>query len=330
MLLKSQFEPAWWLRNAHAQTVWATLMRPEIPIELYPHRFELPDGDFVDLVWDKSNAQDQKKPIVVILHGLTGSIKSPYATGLVSAISAAGWRPVFMHFRGTSGEPNRLPRYYHSGDTQDVATVIHYLRETNPDIPIAAVGISLGGNVILKWLGETGKTNPLAAVVAVSVPFELNKATTTMNKGFSKFYQWRLLKQLREEVELKFKNQNLTCPFDLDQLAKVKTFHEFDDLVTAPLHNFSDADDYYSKSSSRQYLPDITVPTLIIHAEDDPLLPKSVIPTPAEISSSTIIELSQYGGHVGFVAGDKIGRAEYWLESRIPEYLAGFLSDVLF
>ncbi len=327
MLQNSLFEPAWWLRNAHAQTVWATLMRPEIPLSLHPHRFELPDGDFVDLVWDKANFQDQKKPIVVILHGLTGSIKSPYATGLISAISAAGWRPVFMHFRGTSGEPNRLPRYYHSGDTQDAATVINFLRETNPDVPIAGIGISLGGNVILKWLGETGINNPLSAVVAVSVPFELKKASRTMNEGLSKFYQWRLLKQLRKEVQLKFKNRQLPCPFDLNQLAKVKSFHEFDDLVTAPLHDFSDADDYYSKSSSRQFLPSITVPTLIIHAEDDPFLPKSVIPTTAEISSSTTIELSPYGGHVGFVAGNKIGRAEYWLESRIPEYLAGFLSS---
>jgi predicted alpha/beta-fold hydrolase len=325
MLQKSQFEPAWWLRNAHAQTVWATLMRPEIPLALQPQRLELSDGDFIDVIWDSANAQDQDKPIVVILHGLAGSVKSPYARGLISAFSNAGWRPVFMHFRGSSGEPNRLARYYHSGDTKDVAHVVTVLQEKNPNVDIAAVGVSLGGNVILKWLGETGANNPLVSAVAVSVPFELNQATKTMNSGLSKIYQWRLLRQLRIEVEQKFKSKNLPCPFDLERLSSVKNFHEFDDLVTAPLHNFIDANDYYSKSSSRQYLPDITVPTLIIHAEDDPFMRKSVIPTPTELSPSTILELSQQGGHVGFVAGNKLGKADYWLETRIPEYLARLL-----
>ncbi len=326
MLQKSQFEPAWWLRNAHAQTVWATFMRPEIPIIFQPQRMELPDGDFIDLLWDSANANDHHKPIVILLHGLAGNITSPYAYGLMSAISKEGWRPVFMHFRGSSGEPNRLPRYYHSGDTQDVAYVVNILQEKNPQVPIAAIGVSLGGNVILKWLGETGSANPLACAVAVSVPFELNLATKTMNSGFSKIYQWRLLRQLRKDVEQKFKNNNIICPFDFDNLSSVKNFHEFDDLVTAPLHDFIDANDYYMKSSSRQFLPEIKVQTLIIHAEDDPFMPRSVIPAENELSASTILELSKRGGHVGFVSGDKFGQADYWLERRIPKFLALFLN----
>ncbi len=323
MIQKSQFEPAWWLKNAHAQTVWAPLMRPEIPLNLQPQRIETPDGDFIDLFWDSTNKNDIQKPIVLILHGLAGNIKSPYAFGLMNAFSSAGWRPVFMHFRGSSGEPNRLARYYHSGDTADVAFVVNYLKEKNPQVAISAVGISLGGNVILKWLGETGSQNPLAGAVAVSVPFELNKATKTMDQGFSRIYQWRLLKQLRKDIQVKFNNTNLNCPFDLDQLSQVKNFQEFDDLVTAPLHNFHDANDYYIRSSSRQFLPDIKVKTLIIHAEDDPFMPKSVIPSEKELSASTILEISKEGGHVGFISGNKFGRANYWLEHRIPEFLGG-------
>lgn len=325
MLQKSQFEPAWWLRNAHAQTVWATLMRPEIPIIFQTERLELPDGDFIDLVWDSTNKNDRHKPIVILLHGLAGNIKSPYAFGLMSAISKEGWRPVFMHFRGSSGEPNRLPRYYHSGDTQDIAYVVNILQEKNPHVAMAAIGISLGGNVILKWMGETGSSNPLTCAVAVSVPFELNQATRTMNRGISKVYQWRLLRQLRKDVEQKFKN-NINCPFDFENLSSVKNFHDFDDLVTAPLHNFIDANDYYAKSSSRQFLPEIKVQTLIIHAEDDPFMSKSVIPRENELSASTILELSKEGGHVGFISGNKLGRPDYWLERRIPEFLTLFLN----
>ncbi len=327
MIQKSQFEPAWWLRNAHAQTVWATIMRPEIPLDLQPQRIELPDGDFIDLFWDNASAGDLHKPIVLILHGLAGSIKSPYAFGLMNAISHSGWRPVFMHFRGSSGEPNRLARYYHSGDTADVAFVVNHLKEKNPNAAISAVGVSLGGNVILKWLGETGTRNSLSGAVAVSVPFELNQATKIMDQGFSKIYQWRLLKQLRQDVQMKFSNNNLICPFDLEHLSRVKNFQEFDDLVTAPLHNFHDANDYYARSSSRQFLPEIKVKTLIIHAEDDPFMPKSVIPTEKELSASTILEISKEGGHVGFISGNKFGRANYWLERRIPEFLATVLKQ---
>ncbi len=320
MLRKSLFEPAWWLRNAHAQTVWATIMRAETPLVLQTERLELPDSDFIDLVWSGANAHELHKPIVVILHGLAGSVKSPYAHGLIGALSNIGWRPVFMHFRGSSGEPNRLPRYYHSGDTQDVAFVVAHLQQKNPGVPIAAVGISLGGNVILKWLGETGVDNPLMMAVAVSVPFELDQAIKTMDRGFSKIYQYQLLKELRVEIEKKFKSENLLCPFDLGKLSSVRNFQEFDNLVTAPLHDFTDANDYYLKSSSRQYLSTITKPTLIIHAEDDPFMPKTVIPAATELSPTTLLEISESGGHVGFVEGSKIGKAEYWLEKRIPEY----------
>lgn len=322
MLQKSDFEPAWWLRNSHAQTVWASVMRPPIPLELQRERVELPDGDFIDLAWDAANAQERDKPLVVILHGLAGNLQSPYARGFIAAFSQAGWRPVFMHLRGSSGEPNRLARYYHSGDTADLAYIVQHLQHNNPDVPIAAVGVSLSGNVILKWLGETGAQNPLTCAVAVSVPFELEQSAKRMNCGFSKIYQWRLLRQIRLGIESKFIHQKIPCPFDLNRLHRVKNFVEFDNLVTAVLHDFIDAKDYYQQSSSRQYLAGIAVPTLIIHAEDDPFMPPSVIPAVNELSATTVLELSPRGGHVGFVTGNRLGKAEYWLERRIVRYLS--------
>jgi predicted alpha/beta-fold hydrolase len=321
----SDFIPAWWLRNPHLQTVWPTFMRRTIPMTLSPQRLELPDGDFIDLVWDATNRNDRHKPIVVILHGLAGSLKSPYARGLMRAISTSGWRPVLMHFRGASGVPNRLIRSYHSGDTADVAYVVESLLQTNPGVDMAAVGFSLGGNVLLKWLGQTASHNPLTAAVAVSVPFELLPVTNTLNTGLSKIYQWVLLRQLRQEIKFKFNNTSLDCPFDLEQVTLAKNFYAFDELVTAPLHDFKGAAEYYQQASSRQYLPPITTPTLIIHAEDDPFMPPCVIPTREELSACTRLEVSAHGGHVGFIGGDTPGKAEYWLEKRIPQFFAKLL-----
>lgn len=322
--MSTSFQTAWWLNNPHAQTMWGTLTRPQVDIKLFTERVDTPDHDFIDLVWDTSNRHDEMKPMVVILHGLAGDIRSPYAKGLMKAISAQGWRPVFMHFRGSSGEPNRLARYYHSGDTNDLAFIVSYLHIKHPGVPIAAVGISLGGNVILKWLGETANDNLLIGAIAVSVPFELQNVALHMNKGFSKIYQWRILRQLCAALFIKF--QKMPCPFDLSKLKQVKSFYDFDNLVTAPLHNFANADEYYQLSSCRQYLPTITKPTLIIHAEDDPFMPPDVIPSTSELSNSTTLDLQTSGGHVGFVMGNIPGVAEYWLEKRIPEYLGQLLS----
>lgn len=317
--MDNAFQPAWWLQNPHAQTMWPTLMRPKVAIRLEKQRLEMPDHDFLDLMWDADNRRDESKPIVLLLHGLAGSINSPYSKGLMQAIGASGFRPLFMHFRGSSGEPNRLARFYHSGDTHDVAFVVHTLQQQHPGVPIAGVGISIGGNVILKWLGETGASNPLAAAVTVSVPFELGTAATHMDTGLSKVYQWKILRQLCRCLWTKF--QILPCPFELKALRQVKNFWDFDNLVTAPLHNFADANEYYQLSSCRQYLGEISKPTLIIHAQDDPFMPTKVIPTAAEISPSTTLDISAKGGHVGFITGNKFGRPEYWLEQRIPEFL---------
>lgn len=316
------FEPAWWLKNRHAQTIWSTLSGRKNEITLIEEHVDLPDGDFVELLWDEANAHEQDKPIVILLHGLGGNVKSPYAKGLMKAMSQHNWRPVLMHFRGSGGKPNRLDRGYHSGDTADFAFVVEHLLRDNDNL--AALGVSLGGNVLLKWLGETGSHNPLRAAVAVSVPFELQHAATYVSTGISQLYQYWLLKSLRENLNNKY--QNREAPFDLALMNQLNTFWEFDDLITAPLHGFEDVHDYYEKASSRQFLSFIETPTLIIHSEDDPFMPAHVIPSLEELSASTRLEVSKHGGHVGFISGDTLGSAEYWLESRVPEFFKDYLS----
>lgn len=319
-MTESLFKASWWLSSPHLQTLWPTLCRRPIKnFLLRRERFELPDGDFLDLDW----SHHKTGPIVLILHGFEGSIESPYAKGMLQVIHHRGWRGVFMHFRCCSGEYNRLPRIYHSGETGDVAAVISALRAREPSTPIAAIGFSLGGNVLLKWLGETGQGNPLIAAVAISVPFELHKAAARVDHGFSKLYQWHLLKSARKKIEKKF--QRMPAPFPLPILSKIRSIRDFDDKVTAPLHGFMDASDYYARSSSRQYLNNVHVPTLVLQAKDDPFMTKDLLPTKDELSPYITFELTEKGGHVGFVTGKFPWKAEYWLEKRVPLYLSRYL-----
>lgn len=317
----NQFKPPWWLTNSHLQTIWPTLVRSDIKnLPLERERLELPDGDFIDIDW---MGKDKNGPLILILHGLEGSINSPYAKGMLQAIDNEGWRGVFMHFRGCSGEPNRLPRNYHSGDTEDVHYIINLLRRREPKTLMAAIGYSLGGNVLLKWLGETGVENPLKAAIAVSVPFELHKAAERIQRGFSRFYQWYFIKCLRNRLSKKLRHVH--TPIDASILFQVQTMREFDEKFTAPLHGFSNADEYYSIASSRQYLRKIRVPTLVVHAKDDPFMTEDIIPGPDEVSPHVTLEITPAGGHVGFVTGKYPWNTHYWLEERVPDFLQKFL-----
>ncbi len=317
----NQFKPAWWLPNSHLQTLWPAFCRSQIKnLVLERERLELPDGDFVDLDWLDRN---KSAPLVLILHGFEGSIDSHYAKGMLAACSQRGWRGVFMHFRGCSGEPNRLPRGYHSGETQDVDYVVNVLRGREADLQLAAIGYSLGGNILLKWLGETAQNNPLAAAIAISVPFDLHKASKRIQSGFSRIYQWYFLKCLRERLLHKF--EQVDSLIDPGFLSEVQTMRDFDDRYTAPLHGFNGVDDYYQTASSRHYLHSIHVPTLILHAKDDPFMTEDVIPQGNEISPFVNLEITEAGGHVGFVSGNYPWRAEYWLEQRVPDFLQNYI-----
>lgn len=315
-ITNSCFAPAWWLSSPHLQTLWQPLFRRGPRPPLRRQRLELPDGDFLDLDW----TGPLQGPTVLALHGLEGSVRSPYIRGLLQVLAARGWRAVLMHFRGCSGEPNRAARWYHSGETTDLSTVVHWLRAHDPHTPLAVVGYSLGGNVLLKWLGEWGARAPISAAVAVSVPFVLSAAAERLEAGFSRVYQWWLLRQLRASTLRKFSAR--PAPIDLSGIDAWRTFREFDDRVTAPLHGFRDVEDYYRRSSSRSYLGRIRVPTLILHACDDPFIDQRAIPTTSELSATTTLEVSAHGGHVGFVAGRIPGQPTYWLERRIRCFLS--------
>lgn len=308
------FRPAWWLPGPHLQTLWPVLFRRRPPVNGEAERLELPDGDFLDLLWGLENPG----PLVLVLHGLEGSARSHYAAGMLAALDAAGYRFLFMHFRGCGSGPNRLPRSYHSGETGDLARVVEHVRDRTGAPPAAAVGFSLGGNVLLKWLGEEGEAAPLAAAVAVSVPFLLDDCARRLNRGASRLYRAYLLRLLRRSYRAKF--ARIPSPLDVD-LEKLRTFHEFDHRVTAPLHGFTGVEHYYRACSSRRFLAHIRVPTLVLQAEDDPFMWPGTIPAPSELSPAVRLETSRRGGHVGFVAGPVPGRPRYWLESRVIRHL---------
>ncbi len=319
MITHSQFKPAWWLPGTHAHTLWPNLIRRPIEIELTTERLTLPDGDFIDLAWTKGNSDK----IVIVLHGLEGSIDSSYARGMLSAIHKKGWHGVFMHFRGCSGEHNLKDRSYHSGETGDLRFLVETLRERHPEATLVAVGYSLGGNALLKYLGEYKDDSQLKAAVTVSVPYLLSNSAAKLEKGFSRIYQRHLLNRLVNKTLSKF--QDRQAPVDITNINKWNTFKSFDHHITAPIHGFKSGEDYYEKSSSRQYLNGITTPTLLIHSKDDPFMTAEAIPKQDDLSESVTLELSSHGGHVGFVSGNTPWNAKYWLEKRIPEFLGTYL-----
>lgn len=321
-----RYKSPWWLKTAHLQTVYPALVRKvATPPIMHRERLITPDHDFIDIDFCGEGAQ----PIVMLLHGLSGSSKSGYIVGLQSALWRQGWRSAALNFRGCSGEPNRLARCYHSGDTEDIDFLYRTLREREPDTPLAAVGFSLGGNVLLKWLGEQGVNVSLVAAAAVSVPLVLNICASKLDRGFSKIYRKHLLSELKQYLEAKLyylKRHGIDEEADkierLGDLSGVDSFWQYDDRVVARLHGFKDVHDYYRRSSSRQFLKSIRVPTLLIQALDDPFMTPEVLPEPEELSASVIMEVTSRGGHVGFVCGRNPLKPNYWLEQRIPCFLA--------
>lgn len=308
------FAPPFWLRNPHLQTLWPKLFRTLPTLHLRRERLELADGDFIDIAWTTGSTG----PIVLLLHGLEGTLRSHYALPVMAAFLRAGLQPVFMHLRGCSGEPNRLARAYHSGASDDLAEVLNQLA-ADPEGPVLAViGFSLGGNILLKYLGET-PTPLVTTAIAVSVPFVLRDAMLRLNRGVSRIYRDYLLRRLKLAYRAKFSNRPTPVLVDIDQ---IRDLESFDDGITAPLNGFSSAFDYYQRCSCRQFLPRIQNPTLIIHALDDPFVFPDTVPKAHELGPGVVLEVTRGGGHVGFLSGALPWRPRYWLEERILRHLA--------
>ncbi len=315
------FEPATGLRGPHRQTLAAWLIGGGPRPAWRPERLELDDGDFVDLAHLPGTGTTR----VCIFHGLEGCIDSHYVGALAAALNRHGHAVTFMHFRGCGGEPNRLPRAYHSGDTGDIDALLSTLCAREPAVPMAAVGFSLGGNALLKYLGERGDALPLAAAVAVSVPFDLAACAERINRGFSRVYQRWLIDRMKRSTHARARRLG-GLPVDLTAVDQARTFREFDDCVTAPLHGFDGVDDYYARASSAPWLGRITTPTLLIQALDDPFVGPEPVPEAAEVGPRTERAISPHGGHVGFLSGTAV-RPGRWLPRVIPDWVDARLTD---
>lgn len=321
-----RFRPAWWLPGPHAQTLGARILRTRRGVSFRRERVELPDGDFLDLDWpvaDGCRDAPDPAPLVVVLHGLEGSARSTYAVEAYRALARVRLAAVGLNFRSCSGELNRLPRLYHSGDTGDLAYVLGLLRRRFPERRIGALGFSLGGNVLLKFLSESSDGVPSAAA-AVSVPYDLGAGADHIERGFGRLYRRYLVRKLQRKVRAKA--LTLRGRVDVARVIAARTFRDFDGAGTAPLHGFRDADDYYARSSSRHSLADIRVPTLLVHALDDPFLPAVAVPSGTTIASNACLRSAvvAHGGHVGFVAGSP-WRPVFWAEQRAARFLADHL-----
>jgi len=324
--MSSRFKAAWWLRNPHLQTLWSAFFRRAPVLQRQRERLWLDDGDFMDIDWHGPHSAEA--PLVLVLHGLTGSSESHYVLGLQQALAAQGWASAALNWRGCSGEANLLPRGYHSGVSEDLHTVIQHMQASRPMAPLHAVGYSLGGNVLLKYLGESGEQSGLQSAVAVSVPFRLDQCADRIGIGFSRLYQAHFMRELlayvrgkQQRFRLEGREDQLAALDNLGQLEDMHTFWDFDGRVTAPLHGFADADDYYRRASSRYYLGAIRTRTLLIQAEDDPFVFRHSLPAEDELSPCTSLELHPHGGHVGFIEGS-LRRPAFYLERRIPAWLA--------
>jgi predicted alpha/beta-fold hydrolase len=314
----TDYRAPWWLPGGHLQTIYARMLARRYTVRYRRERWETPDGDYIDLDW--LDAPSGNTRLMVLFHGLEGYSGSHYALSLMSAAGERGWRGVVPHFRGCSGEANRLARSYHSGDSREIDWVLRRVKADFPSSEICAVGISLGGNMLLKWLGEEGEAAGAVVerAVAVSAPLDLGAAAGELDRGIKKLlYTRHFLRSLRPRALAKIVDHDLGI--DAAAIRASATFRQFDDLFTAPVHGFKDAQDYWTQSSSKPWLTQIQVPTLVLNARNDPFLPESALPEPSQASDSVTLEFPRAGGHVGFVAGRFPGRID-WLPRRIMSF----------
>ena len=325
--MSDPFRPAWFARNRHLQTMWGKLFRRPLPLPLHEEQWAMPDGDRVRL---HRLSAPPGQPRLLLLHGLEGGPRSHYARGIMAEASRRGWAADLLVFRSCGGELNDARRFYHSGETGDVSAVLDRLVREEPDRALGVVGVSLGGNVLLKLLGERGDDLPpqLRAAAAVSVPYDLARGSDQVSRGFARVYERHFLGTLQQKVRAKLARYPDLC--DAGGLEGVRTLRDFDDLVTAPVHGFASAEDYYAQSSALRFLSGVRRPTLLLGAYDDPFLPAPVLDEVRSIASATPalrVEFLPHGGHVGFVGGRLPWRAEYWAERRVVEFLAPWLEQ---
>lgn len=317
------FRPPWWLKNPHAQTFAGIFLRRPSRHPLARRRLDTPDGDFLDLDFTPDPGPDA--PIALVLHGLEGYIRRPYASGVLSRLFDCGVWGVGLNFRGCGGEPNRTARFYHAGDTGDLAFVVEHLRRRHPGRTVGAIGFSLGGSVIVKYLGERGADSPIAAAATICVPFDLATSCDRISRGFmGGLYTTHFLLSLRRKIRAK--QSVLDGIIDTGPALHARTLREFDDALTAPLHGFADAADYYARSDARAFLPRIRVPTLLIQSRDDPISsPGAISEEQVAANPHLVPAFTPGGGHVGFVQGETPWRASIHADGEAVRFLVHHL-----
>lgn len=328
--LTSSYRAPAWLPGGHLQTLYAPLFAPRPRVAYRRERWNTPDGDFIDLDWmdeargsrieDRGTANS--RPLVALFHGLEGSSNSHYAATLMAAVREAGWHGVVVHFRGCSGEMNRLPRAYHSGDSAEIDWILRRLKQQRPSAGLCAAGVSLGGNALLKWLGEQREDarTVVAGAAAVSAPVDLMAAGDALGSGINMIYTRNFLATMRTKTLAKLAIFPDLC--SRDHLLASRTLRDFDNGVTAPLHGFRDTDDYWTRASAKPLLRHIAVPTLMINARNDPFMPAHALPLAHEISNAVTPDFPATGGHAGFVTGAFPGRLD-WLPLRVMNFFRG-------
>jgi uncharacterized protein len=331
------YRRAWWLRGAHLQTIGGWLLRPRGGIGFHRERLDTPDGDFVDLDFvtpasgdgarGRAGEESAATPLVLVLHGLEGGSRALPALQALREIAARGMQGIAMNFRSCSGEPNRTARFYHAGDTEDLTLVFEWLTRRFPQSPLGLLGYSLGGNVLLKYLGERGANaaGRIRAAAAVSVPYDLDAGARQLERGMGRIYGAHFLRSLRRKYREKRHLVGNRC--DVGRVATSRTIREFDDRATAPLHGFRDVEHYYTSSSSAAFLARIRVPTLLLHSADDPFLPSEAMPyAQAHANPHLIPCFTEHGGHMGFIGGPHPWAIEYWAEAEAARFLAHHLA----
>ena len=310
------FKPSPWLPGGHAQTIFGPLFRAPPSVPLGRERWDLADGDFVDV-----DLLEGARATLVVLHGLEGSSSAHYVRGMLSQAQAHGLRAVALNFRGCSGELNRMIRSYHSGETGDLREIVHRVRARWPVEPLLFVGCSLGGNVLVKYLGEEGEAADARAAAAISVPFDLALCARKLDGpgAMSFVYRTRFLRTLkRKSLE---KAALYPGGFDAARVRAARSLVEFDEALTGPVHGFEGAEDYYAQSSSGPYVGRVRAPLLLLSAEDDPFIPPQSIPREAAVRNAAVtLEVHARGGHLGFVEGAPF-RPAFYAERRAIEFL---------
>jgi len=315
-----EFRASRWLRGAHAQTIYASQFCPRPPVAYRRERWETPDADFLDVDILAAPARGARAPWLVLLHGLEGSSDSHYARTLMQMAMQLGWHGAVPHFRGCSGEANRLPRAYHSGDILEVDWILRRFAGQAAGAPLYVVGVSLGGNVLLKWAAEHGAqaTRVIDAAISVCAPVDLHAAGSALEQGFARLYAVNFLQTLKRKAEAKL--VRFPGLFDPAALRQARTMRAFDDVFTAPVHGYRDVDDYWTRASCKPGLGLVAVPSLMINTLDDPFLPACVLPGVQQVSARVTLDYPPAGGHVGFVGGGPPGHTR-WLARRIAHFL---------